>query len=380
MARRPTLVECFGEIEDPRVERTKLHSLVDILVIALCATICGADHFTEMEDYGKAKESWFRTWLSLPHGIPSHDTFGRVFARLDPNAIRACFLSWVEALREGPLTEGVIALDGKTLRRSFDAATGQSALHMVSAWASSVRLVIGQVKTDDKSNEITAIPYLLDLLDVAGCVVTIDAIGCQKSIARKIRSKGADYVLRLKANQAYLYDDVKAYFDDARERGFENRPVSLFESRDYEHGRQEVRRCYVSPEAQWLTGRDGEDDWEGLQALVMVETERTRNEKTTGQRRYYITSLTADAERIQEAVRAHWSIENQLHWCLDVSFSEDLCRVRKDHAAENLAVLRHLALNFLKQETTAKMGLKAKRLKAAYDHNYLPRVLSGKMR
>lgn len=377
MGRRPTLVECFSEVEDPRVERTRLHSLVSILVIALCATICGADHFTEMEEYGKAKEAWLKTWLDLPHGIPSHDTFARMFARLDPESIRTCFLRWVEALRQGPLTDGVIALDGKTLRRSFDTATGKSALHMVSAWASSARLVIGQVKTEEKSNEITAIPYLLDLLDVAGCVVTVDAMGCQKAIARKVRQKEADYVLQIKSNQTYLYDDVKAYFQDAVDRGFQNRPVFTHVSRDYEHGRTEVRRCYVSPEVEWLTGRDTDGDWEGLASLVMLQTERTTKGRTTYQRRFYITSLSENARRITEAVRAHWSIENQLHWCLDVSFSEDQCRVRKDHAPENLAVLRQLALNLLKQETTAKMGLNAKRLKAGWDPDYLPKVLTG---
>ena len=377
MGRRPTLVESFQGVPDPRLERTRLHSVVDILVIALCATICGADHYTEMEDYGKAKERWLRGFLELPHGIPSHDTFGRVFARLDPEAIRACFLTWVEALRQTPLTDGVIALDGKTLRRSFDAASGQSALHMVSAWASSVRLVIGQVKTSQKSNEITAIPYLLDLLDVAGCVVTIDAIGCQKEIARQIRSKGADYVLALKGNQTSLFDDVTAYFADAQERGYRNRPVTCHETRDYEHGRVEVRRYCASGEVEWLARTGQERDWDGLNSIVMVESERTQGGRTTCTRRYYITSLPADAERIAGAVRAHWSIENQLHWSLDVSFSEDQCRVRKDHAPENLAVLRHITLNLLKQETTAKMGLKAKRLKAGWDPHYLPRVLTG---
>lgn len=381
MARRPTLVERLSSVEDPRVDRTKLHSLADILALALCAMLCGADTFTEMENFGRAKEAWLRTWLELPHGIPSHDTLGRVFARLNPESLRACFMDWVQALRdglaEGSLGEGVIAVDGKTLRRSFDTAAERNALHVVSAWASAARLVLGQVKTDAKSNEITAIPKLLDLLDVAGCVVTIDAMGCQKQIARQIRHKGADYVLALKGNQTYLADDVKAYFRDASARGFENRPVTRFETADYEHGRVEVRRVYVSSETGWLLGRDDEGDWEGLASIVMVESERTTGKKTTRSRRYYLTSLPGDAERIANAVRAHWSIENQLHWILDVSFNEDQCRVRKDNAAENLAILRHFTLDMLKQETTAKIGIKAKRLKAGWDQGYLLKILAN---
>lgn len=380
MTRRPTLVETFSEVEDHRAERTRLHSLSDILALSLCAVLCGADCFTEIEDFGKAKEGWLRTFLELPHGIPSHDTLGRVFARLDPRALRGCFDRWLEGLQAGlheQAGDGVVAIDGKTLRRSFDTAAEKSAVHMVSAWASATRLVLGTVKTHDKSNEITAIPVLLDLLDVAGCVVTLDAMGCQKEIAAKIREKGADYLLALKGNQAYLCDDVKAYFADAEARGYQGRPIDQHESRDYEHGRQEMRRVTVTGEVEWLTGRDKEGDWADLARLVMVQTERTVGTKTTRHTRYYITSLQADAQRIGAAVRAHWSIENQLHWSLDVSFAEDQCRVRKDNAAENLAVLRHIALNLLKHETTAKMGLKAKRLKAGWDTDYLLKVLLG---
>lgn len=382
MARRPTLVEYFAEIPDPRVERARLHTLPDILALCLCATICGADGFVEIEEFGKAKKEWLGQWLELPNGIPSHDTLGRVFSRLNPESLQACFLRWVEALRQGVPTEppdgdSVVALDGKTLRRSFDTATQTSAMHVVSAWALGSRLVLGQVKTSEKSNEITAIPTLLDLLDIARCVVTIDAIGCQKEIARRIRSKGADYVLALKGNQTYLFDDVKAYFADAKERDFQNRPASWHETRDYEHGRVEVRRYCACGEVDWLVGRDADGDWEGLCSIVMVESQRTLGSRTACTRRYYISSLPADAERIGKAIRGHWSIENQLHWSLDVSFNEDQCRVRKDHAPDNLAIVRHLALNLLQQETASKRGIKARRLKAGWDNEYLIKVLTG---
>jgi predicted transposase YbfD/YdcC len=380
MARRPTLVELFSTVPDPRVNRTKLHELSDILALVLCGVLSDADSFTEIETFGKSKEAWLRSFLALPNGIPSHDTLGRVFSRLDPEAVRSCFRRWVKALqadiREN-YPEGVIAVDGKTLRRSFDRAAGVDAIHMVSAWSSACRLVVGQVKTSTKSNEITAIPALLDLLDVAGCVVTTDAMGCQKKIVTAITDKGADYLLAVKSNQPTLHDDVVAYFADAKARGFENRPVSRFESRDYEHGRMEIRRYTVSSEVQWLQGQDSDGNWAGLSSIAMVETERTVGNRTSRQTRYYITSLPAEAKRIGKAIRAHWSIENQLHWSLDVSFDEDQCRVRKDNAAENLAIVRHMALNLLKQEGSCKLGIKAKRHKAAWDNEYLLKVLAG---
>lgn len=377
MSRRPTLVEFFGEVTDPRIERSKQHLLVDILVISLCAVIAGADNFTEIEEFGRSKEALLREWLDLPGGIPSHDTLSRVFARLNPESLRSCYLRWVETL-QASLPEGVVALDGKTVRRSFDRASETSAIHVVSAWASSSRLVLGQMKTNDKSNEITAIPVLLDMLSIPGYVVTIDAIGCQKKIAAQIRSKDADYVLALKRNQPTLHDDVKAYFADAKARDLKGRPISVFETWDYEHGRKEMRRCYASSEVDWLKGRDQEGgDWEGLKSIVMVESERTVSGKTSYSRRYYISSLPADAERIGKAVRAHWSIENQLHWSLDVSFNEDQSRIRKDNAPENFAMIRHLALSLLKRETTAKGGVNVRRLRAGWDGNYMLKVITG---
>jgi predicted transposase YbfD/YdcC len=377
MARRPTLVEFFGDVTDPRVERSKQHSLVDILVLSLCAVIAGADNFTEIEEFGRSKAALLRQWLDLPGGIPSHDTLSRVFARLDPESLRSCFLLWVETLRES-LPEGVVAVDGKTIRRSFDKASETSAIHVVSAWASSSRLVLGQVKASNKSNEITAIPVLLEMLSVPGYVVTIDAIGCQKKIAAQIRSKDADYVLALKRNQPSLHDDVVAYFADAKDRGLKGRPVSVCETWNYEHGRQEMRRCYASSEVGWLEGRDSEGgDWAGLKSIVMLESERTVGGETSYTRRYYIASLPADAERIGKAVRAHWSIENQLHWSLDVSFNEDQSRIRKDNAPENFAMIRHLALSLLKRETTSKRGVTARRRKAGWDDQYLLQVIAG---
>jgi predicted transposase YbfD/YdcC len=366
-----TIAAYFAELSDPRVERTRLHELVDILVIAICAVICGADSWVEMEAYGCAKEKWLRQFLTLPHGIPSHDTFGRVLARLKPEEFQQCFLRWMQAVSE--VTQGeVVAIDGKTLRRSFDRAAGKGAIHMVSAWASANRLVLGQQKVDEKSNEITAIPALLRLLEIKGCIVTIDAMGCQKAIARTIVEQEADYVLTLKANHGLLYEEVQRFFAWAQAHQFADVPHEYYHTLDGKHGRVEERRYWL---VSGLSGFKETQDWLGLQSLGMVERERTVAGKTTVEVHYYLTSLAGSGQQFGEAVRTHWSVENGLHWVLDVAFQEDQSRLRRDHAAENFAVLRHLALSLLRQEPTCSNGIKVKRLKAAWDDEYLTRVL-----
>ena len=372
---KAAITEYFAELTDPRVERTKRHLLLDILVIALCAVICGAEGWVDLEAYGKAKEAWLRQFLVLPHGIPSHDTFARVLARLDPEELQACFLRWIRAVSELSAGE-VVAIDGKTLRRSFDQASGKGAITMVSAWATANRLVLGQQKVDEKSNEITAIPALLELLAVEGCIVTIDAMGCQRVIAQRLSDKGADYVLALKGNQGTLHEEVDGFFRWAHRRQFAEVPHSTYETLEQQHGRLEERRYWLVSDIAWLLPTA---KWPGLRSIGMVEATRTVGEKTTVEQRYYLTSLAGDAQQFGQAVRGHWGIENGLHWVLDVAFHEDESRVRREYAAENFAVLRHLALSLLRQEQSCRNGIKVKRLKAGWDDTYLTKVLCQKI-
>ena len=358
------------------MDRTKLHKLLDIVVMAICAVICGADGWVEVEAFGHAKHKWLKTFLELPNGIPSHDTFGRVLGVLDPDQFQSCFLSWITAVSQ--VTQGqVIAIDGKTLRRSHDKALGKRAIVMVSAWATANRLVLGQVKVDDKSNEITAIPELLQALDISGCILSIDATGCQKEIAAETVGQDADYVLALKENQGRLYEDVVLLFDDLEASQFSAYEYDHELTVNKDHGRIEIRQCWTIADPEVLSHLRNAGEWEKLTTVAKVQAERHIGTEKTIEDRYYLSSLEGNAQRLLDATRTHWQIENGLHWVLDIAFREDECRIRKEHGAENFATLRHIALNLLKQEKTAKMGVKAKRLRAGWDEDYLLKVLSG---
>jgi predicted transposase YbfD/YdcC len=362
----------FSVIKDPRMKNHNyLHEFMDIIVITLLAVICGANDFVEVAEFGKRKYEWLKTFLNLPYGIPSHDTFNRVFCLINPQEFEACFLSWVKTIAK-KIGGEVISIDGKQLRRSQDKRHGHPAITIVSAWANANQLVLGQVKVDDKSNEITAIPELLKVLDIESCTITIDAIGTQKKIAEQIINQGGEYVLAVKANQENLYNKAKDLFEQAKLMDFNAMWYKEYKTVEKDHGRIETRKYIVLP---LMYFPEFSIKWKGLKSLIYVERERQvigREKETV----YYMSSLPPQEEnKIAHAIRTHWGVENNLHWCLDISFREDECRVRKGHGAENLSIIRRFALNLLKSDKTIKAGIAVKRKAAGWDNSYLKQLL-----
>jgi predicted transposase YbfD/YdcC len=367
-----TLIDCLQDMVDPRVERTRDHKLIDILVIGLCTMITVGENFTDMEDFGNAKRDWLEGFLELPNGIPSHDTFNRVFSAIDPVCFLDCFVRWVQATCPA-LGDEVVAIDGKALRRALD--QGKAIPYIVSAWAVENGLVLGQVKVDEKSNEITAIPELLQALELTGCVVTIDAMGCQKEIAADIIDEHAHYVLALKGNHSTAHQEVQEFFDDAvKPCATQCNPTAHSDKMDFlqtvekTHGRIETRRYWQTTDIAWFADLPL---WKGLCSFGMVESIRTIKSKSTIERRYYLSSLPLNAQRFGQAVRNHWGVENNVHWVMDVLFGEDQSRARTKYAAQNLATLRRIVLNLLKKDTSTKTSLRRKRTKAALDERFL---------
>lgn len=369
-----SISQAFHALSDPRMNRRKRHALINILTISICAIISGCDDFCAIEEYGKAKQDWFAQFLDLSHGIPSHDTFQDVLNRLNPNAFAQAFTKWVARL--GELKDDIIALDGKVMRRTWDKANGNPAIHLVSAWSVKNNLCVGQVKVADKSNEITAIPALLALLDIEGATITTDAMGCQYRIGEQIVEEKADFVLALKGNQGEFHDDIKLFLDERLDKEFAGIEHSRHDSTEGEHGRIEQRSVWVTREIDWLIERHPQ--WRTVNAIVVVDSMRQQDHHlATRERRYYITShANKNAEFIAHAIRSHWHVENKLHWQLDVSFNEDQNRLRSGYAAENISLMNKIALNLLKNERSVKVGVKNKRLKAGWDNQYLMKVLT----
>jgi len=357
--------ECFSDVEDPRSGNALRHDLLELLMIALCTVLCGGESCVDMADFAEEKEGFLREFLVLAKGLPSHDTFSRLFRALEPEAFRQCFRTFMA--RFGETCQGVIAIDGKVLRRSFDAASAKSALHMVSAWGCEQRLVLGQIATDAKSNEITAVPKLLAMLSLKGCVVTVDALNCQRAIARQIVEQGGDYVLALKGNQGNLHEDVRRYLDDPAAETATTRPVV-----DADHGRIETRTATVSKAIVWL---QDDHQWPGLKAIGKVTRTREINLKTTTETAYYLLSAVMTPERLGEIVRAHWGVENRLHWVLDVTMNEDQARNRLDNGPANLAVLRHMALNILNAKKS-KISTRRKIKRAGWNNAFLADLIA----
>jgi len=366
-----SIIGHFSLLTDPRILLKNKHKLIDIVVITVCAMLAGADDWVEIAGFGRAKEDWFRTFLELPNGIPCHDTFGRVFARIEPEEFGKCLISWIREVFPSTGTD-VIAIDGKTSRRSHDRANGKGPIHMVNAWAVENRLILGQVKTEDKSNEIKAIPELLKIIDIKGCVVTTDAMGCQKEIAKQIVEQGGDYVLALKGNQGTLHKEVELLFEKAKEDNYEDLPHDSHTTVDGGHGRIETRTYTTIGDVDWF---EEKAKWAKLTTFGMVESERDMGDHTTQETRYFISSLPNDAKRLGEATRGHWGVENSLHWCLDIAFREDDSRVRKGNGATNLAIIRRFALSLVKQDPLRKVGVKASRKQAGWDNHYLLHLL-----
>lgn len=370
------MLRFFEDLPDPR-GCNKIHKLSDMLIIGICAVICGADGWEDVALFGRAKHQWLQTYLELPSGIPSHDTFGRVFARLNPEAFEECFVAWIASLAES--TQGrLIAIDGKAIRRSFEHAWDKSGMaHLVSAFVGSNQMVFGQCKVDDKSNEIVAIPKLLALLDIQGATVTIDAIGCQKEIAGQIVRGGGNYVLVVKDNQPTLHEKVRALLDEARQENLEGWSGDYHEQTEAGHGRIETRKVWCISDVQWL-GAVGQE-WPGLRSVAMVEaTRQVAGQAASTECRYYISSLDGpDAQAMGAAIRGHWGIENRLHWLLDVTFQEDQSRIRKGHGAENFSRLRRIALNLLRRQQARKVSIRGKRKLAGWDHDFLLHLITG---
>ena len=365
----------FAELNDPRVERTRQHELLDIIGIALCAVISGAESWPAVERYGHAKRDWLAQHFRLTNGIPSHDTFRRVFCLLDPEVFQRSFADWITALADcGVGTRHPIPIDGKTARRSGRRGAGLAPLHLVSAWAGANHVTLGQVAVQEKSNEITAIPRLLELLDLSGALVTIDAMGCQKEIAAQIVDGGGDYLLAVKENHPHLYEDIDARFTEALETDYAGLESSVFRTEEPNRGRQEMRECHVIAHPEGL--RDA-GLWKGLTAICMVLCHRVAEGVESIECRYYIGSFVGTAREYLDAIRGHWGIENSLHWVLDVVFHEDESRHHAGNSGENLAVLRRLALSLLKQEGSSKDSLKTKRLRCGWDNDYLAKVLAA---
>lgn len=367
-----SFMEYFSELEDPRIDRRKFYPLEEIILTTVAATICGAEGWVEIQDFGESKLEYLRSYYPFENGIPSHDTYGRVFSLLDTELFEASFLNWVNDFQE--LNGSVVAIDGKRVRHSYDKSKDKSAIHVVSAFATKFRTVLAQEKVEDKSNEIIAIPKLLDVLDLKGTIITIDAMGCQREIARKIKEKGADYVLALKGNQGNLFDDVKSLFEEEKKNGFKNIDVDFDEAIDAGHGRIEIRRCWASNDIEWL---EDKSKWEGIQSIAMIESTRKINDKTETETRLYIASLPPDAKSLNKIVRTHWSIENSLHWVLDVVFREDDSRIREENAPMNMAIIRHVALNLINNARN-KVSIKCFRKSAGWDNKKLDKVLLTK--
>jgi predicted transposase YbfD/YdcC len=366
--------ECFSEVEDPRIDRKKLYPLSEILFVVICGSICGAESWRDFVIFGNEKLEYLKRFFAFENGIPSKNTFARVMSIMNPEQLKDSLVLWIKTLQH--TLKGVVAIDGKTVRRSFDKALGQNPIHIVSAFASELQLTLGQEKVRDKSNEITAIPKLLELLDLVGSIVTIDAMGCQKEIAKKIREKEADYILALKGNQHSLHDDVKFFMETEIQKG-SSKIDDFYEDVDKGHGRVEIRKCYVSSQINWLSDRE---KWKDMNTIIMLESSREIQSKTATERRFYISSLPTDAKLIINSIREHWGVENKLHWVLDMTFREDESRIRKDHAPENMALIRRWTLNMLKtaQKEFKGISLKALRKKAGWGNGTLDAVLQGK--
>ena len=367
-----SIAEHFNDIEDIRIERGKKHKLIDIITISICAVVCGADGWIDIEMYGIARKKWLEKFLELPNGIPSHDTFARVFSQINPDEFNKSFLSWIKGISK--ITAGeIIAFDGKQSRNSGDEKNGKSAINTVSAWAVNNRLVLGQKKVEGKSNEITALPELIQILDLAGCIVTIDAMGCQREIVKKIVEKNADYIIAVKKNQPTLYEQIKQLFKQAIETQGKDLNMSSFNSREMNRGREEIRDyLMITDVAKQI---DPLQKWKKLTSIGMVESVRVVNGKTSVKTRYFISSLENNAQKLAEGVRGHWSIENSLHWILDVAFEEDNSRIRKDNAPANFAVLRHIAVNIINENKSRKLSVRSKRFLATLDEEYSTELL-----